>query len=363
MDKGGRRKVMKEIIVPAEALRRFVRAALVRSGVRRDVSDLVCEGLVQTSLRGVDSHGIRLLPHYIKGVKGGRINPDPKYSFKKTSASTGIFDSDHTFGHAACIEAAWKAVALAKEAGTGHVAVYNSSHFGAAAYYTLEIAKHDMIGFGFTNTDALVKSYDGKRPFLGNNPVSVAVPCKGEEPFCLDMATSVVTFNKIRQMREGRIPAPPGVGADKDGNDTTDAEKITTLLPIGGYKGYGLSMVIEILCSLLTGMPYGPHIPKMFEAPMSTKRCLGQFISAMRIDCFQDVESFKERMSVFMNELRGEPPMEQGRPVQVAGDPEKRAYRERSRCGVPLKEVEYAALERLAMELGLEAEFYGGSDR
>ncbi|MFH1189205.1 MAG: Ldh family oxidoreductase [Candidatus Omnitrophota bacterium] len=344
----------KEIRIQAGELERFAKEVLRKASVREDVASYVAEGLVQTSLRGVDSHGIRLLPHYVRGVQGGRINPDPKYGFKKTSASTGMFDADNTFGHAACMEAAKHAVALAGDAGTGHIAVYNSTHFGAAAYYALEIAKNDMIGMSFTNTDALVKTYGASRPFLGNNPICVAVPCEGEDPFCLDMATSVLTFNKIRQMREDGLEVPSGAGADKDGIETTDPNRITTLLPIGGYKGYGLSMVVEIFCSLLSGMPFGPHIPKMFEAPMSARRTLGQFVSAIRIDCFQDAGAFKKRMAMMVAELRNEPPADRNKPVQVAGDPEKKAAAERSRYGIPLKDTEYNELKKLGTEYGIE---------
>ena len=345
---------MNEVFVSAERLISFMMNVLLKANVRSDIARFVTEGLVQTSLRGVDSHGIRLLPHYLNGVKGGRINPNPNYTFTRTAPSTGLFDADHTFGHAAGMEAAKRAIELATEAGTGHIAIYNSTHFGAAAYYALEIAKHDMIGMIFTNTDALVKTYAGKRPFLGNNPICFAAPCEDEEPFCLDMATSVVTFNKIRQLREEKKPAPPGVGANKEGAETTDPNEITMLLPVGGYKGYGLSMVVEILCGLFTGMPYGPHIPKMFEAPMNQKRFLGQFVIAMKIDCFQNKEVFKERLSAMMKELRNEPALDRNIPVQVAGDPEKKNYEERIKKGIPLKPSEYEAFQKMSKEYDID---------
>ncbi len=323
--------------VTAIKLNSFINSVLIKAGVRKDVAGYVAEGLVQTSLRGVDSHGIRLFPHYLEGVKKGRINPDPDYKFKKTSSSTGMFNADHTFGHAAGMEAAKKSVELAKETGTGHIAVYNSSHLGAAAYYALEIAKHDMIGLSFTNTDALIRTYAGKRAFLGNNPFCAVVPIEGEEPFCLDMATSIITFNKVKQHRESKIPLYDGVAADSNGEETTDAERATMLLPLGKYKGYGLSMFTEVLCSLLTGMPYGPHIPKMFEASMSDKRYLGHFIIAMRIDCFQDKSEFKERMAVMFNEIRNEPAMDKDIPIQVPGDPEKAIAKKRGMTGIPIE--------------------------
>ena len=345
---------MKDILVTADALRSFANAALLKAGAREDVAGYVSEGLVQTSLRGVDSHGIRLLPHYIEAVKGGRINPNPDYRFKKTSASTGTLDADHTFGHAAGMEAAKKAVELAEDAGTGHVAVYNSTHFGAAAYYALEIAKHDMIGISFTHADSLMRTYGGKRAFLGTNPISFAAPMEAEEPFCLDMATTLFNFNKIKQLRERKLNAPAGVGADSEGIETTDPNEIAMLLPIGGYKGYGLSLMIEILCGTLTGMPYGPHISKMFAAPMSQKRFLGHFIIAIRIDCFQDKKVFKRRIAEMIKELRSEPPLNKEAPVMVAGDPEKRNYRERTVKGIPLAKNTFESLLKTGRELGVE---------
>lgn len=345
---------MRNIIVPIDTLRDFIYRVLLKAKVRREVAKYVTEGLIQTSLRGVDSHGVRLLPHYLKGVKGGRINPDPKYKFKRTSYSTGLLDADHTFGHAAGMEAARRAIELAKRAGTGHIAVYNSTHFGAAAYYALEIARHDMIGISFTNTDALVKTYAGKRPFLGNNPVCFAAPCKNEEPFCLDMATSIFTFNKVRQLAEHGQPLPAGIAANSKGIETTNPREATMLLPIGTYKGYGLSMAIEILCSLLTGMPYGPHIPKMFEAPMHQKRFLGHFISAIRIDCFQNKATFKERLSKMIEEIRNEPALDENIPVQVAGDPEKKAAQDRMKKGIPVEPNIFKIFIDIGKEYGIE---------
>lgn len=344
---------MSTVRLPVENLKTFVKEMLLRAGIREDVATHVAEGLVQASVRGVDSHGIRLLPHYIEGVRGGRINPNPQYRFERTSPSTGRLDADHAFGHAAGKEAARHAVLLAREAGSGWVAVENSSHFGAAAFFALEIAAQDMIGMSFTNTDALIRTYGGTRPFLGNNPICIAVPCDGEEPFCLDMATSVVSFNKIRQWREAGTRLPPGVAADASGRETEEASAAKSLLPIGGYKGYGLSLAVEILCSLLTGMPYGPQIPKMFEAPMSEHRRLGHLIGAIRIDCFQEPASFKRRLAALLRELRNEPRLDSAVPIQVAGDPEKREAQERRRRGVQLSPAELQPLNELAEAYGL----------
>ena len=184
--------------ISGKAAKQIIKGALLKENVDEQVTEYVAEGLVSTSLRGVDSHGIRLIHHYLAGIKSSRINPRPSYNLEKKMPTTAILDADNTFGHAACMEAARVAVEMAKEYGSGHVAVKNSTHFGAAAYFALEIAGNDMVGMSFTHSDSLIIPTFGKRSFLGNNPVCFSAPVKGETPFCLDMATSITTFNEIR---------------------------------------------------------------------------------------------------------------------------------------------------------------------
>jgi LDH2 family malate/lactate/ureidoglycolate dehydrogenase len=325
-----------EKLVPSDNIKEFIKKILFKAGVREDVLCNVAEGLIQASLRGIDSHGIRLLPHYVKGVEAGRINPNPNFSFEKTSISTGKFDGDHTFGHAAGVEGMNKAIGLAKEAGTGHVSVYNSSHFGVAAFFALLAAKQDMIGMSFTNATPHVLTTGSNRAFFGNNPVCFVAPCEGEEPFCLDMATSTITFNKVLQHKEANIPIPPNSVADANGNPTTDPESAKYLLPIGDYKGYGLSMMVDILCSLLSGMPGGDNVSEMYSENIGAKRYLGHFFVAMRIDCFEEISVFKKRMVEMVRALRSEPRREKDIPVQVPGDPEKKIAKIRMNEGIPI---------------------------
>lgn len=341
--------------ISAETARSLIKGALIAKGVEDEVADRVAEGLVSTSLRGVDSHGIRLIHHYLACVDSGRINPRPRFRVEKRTASCALLDADHTFGHAAAMKAAQLAVELARETGAGHVAVKNSTHFGAAAYYALYIANRDMIGMSFTHSDSLIIPTHGKRSFLGNNPVCFAAPMDGEGPFCLDMATSIITFNEVRRLRDRGERAPDGVGADSEGRITTDPNEITMLTPVGGYKGYGLSLMVEVLCSMLTGMPYGPHIPKMFEN-LSEKRHLGHYVSALDISAFIEVEVFKKRMKAMMDELRSEPSLDPEVPVMVAGDPEKKSESVRSVEGIPLTEEELKGFRELneAYKLNLD---------
>lgn len=332
--------------ISGTAAKSIIKGALLKEGVDEQVAEYVAQGLTSTSLRGVDSHGIRLIHHYLAGVKSGRINPRPQFKVEKKMATAAVLDADDTFGHAACMEAVKVAVQMAGEFGSGHVAVKNSTHFGAAAYYSIEIASHDMVGMSFTHSDSLIVPTFGKRSFLGNNPICFAAPVKDEEPFCLDMATSITTFNEIRRLRETGERAPEGVGLDSEGRPSTDPNEITMLTPVGEYKGYGLSLMVEILCSMLTGMNYGPHISKMFEK-LENKRHLGQFVSALNISAFQEVDVFKERMSLLLNELRSEPSLDPGNRVMVADDPQKKNYARRTMEGIPLTKAELTQFEHL----------------
>lgn len=339
--------------IKAEQIRDTFFHLLKAAGIRQDVAEYMIEGLIQASLRGVDSHGIRLLPHYLRGFEGGRLNKNPKYKFTQTAASTGKLDGDHAPGHAAGMEGMKKAINLAKKAGVGAVTVNNSTHFGAAAYYAFLAAKEDMIGLSFTHATSHVLSYNGIRPFFGNNPICLAAPCEGEEPFCLDMATTVATFNKVQQYKEAKETLPPGWAVDENGIETNDPLKVGSLLPIGGYKGFGLSMMVEILCALLASAPYGPKVSRMFDTSLSEKRQLGHFFMAIRINAFEDPAIFKRRLKNMMDELRQEPARDSRNPVLVPGDPEKKHYAERSRAGIPAPSTLLKELELVGKNYGI----------
>lgn len=338
----------------ADGICNFLASVLKAVGIRDDVIKHVADGLLSASLRGVDSHGIRLLPHYIAAVENGRINPQPLYKFEPTALSTGVFDADHTFGHAAGIEAVHRAMAMANSTGAGVVIVYNSTHCGTSAFFALEAAKNDFIGLAFTHANSLLNTPNTTRPFFGLNPIAMAVPCEGEEPFCYDSAPSVITWNKLLQLRQENINAPLLSGADDKGTPTNDPHKITQLLPIGGYKGFGLAMIVDILCGLLTGMPVGRDISDMYKTPLSQRRYLGQFYMAIKIGAFQPLDVFKKRMKKLMDDVRSEPKTDANNPIMVSGDPEKKAASERMKNGIPVKEHDLNAFKALSDKYGIK---------
>ena len=341
-------------LIAAENLSVFIKKILSKENVDPISATNVAEGLVHASIRGVDSHGIRLLPHYLRGLEGGRINGNPVYNFEKTTSTTGILDADNAFGHAAGMRAVKHLIELTKESGMGSVSVRHSTHFGAASFFGLEIARHGMLGFSFTHSDPLIPPSGGKKPFLGNNPICFTCPVEGEGPLCVDMATSMITFNKVLRMREDKLVAPNGVGYDSEGSVTTDPEKIISLAPVGGYKGYGLSLMVEILCATLSGMPIAPNIGHMYKDGPDKKRNLGHFFMAINIESFLGLHSFNRRMKDIINELRMQEPTNINAPIMVAGDPEKKTENERAQNGIPVGSHEIAFLEELALKYGIK---------
>lgn len=340
------------IRVPAPVARKLAFELLLATGVQTWVAEATAEGLWHASLRGTDSHGLRLLPHYLLGVEKGRINPAPQISFSRTALSTGRLDADHTFGHAAGIAAMDKAIELAQETGLGFVGVFNSSHCGAMSYFGLRPCASDMIGLAFTHASPKVMTPGSTQSFFGTNPICVCAPMDGEAPFCLDSAPTSVTSNQLLLLSEAGLSLPAGVAADSTGQLTTDPKAAAQLIPIGGYKGFGLTMMVDIFCGLLTGMPAGPDISMMYRAPMSERRHLGQFYGALRISAFEDPPEFKARLKKLCDGVRSQPLRgDAEEPPMVPGDPEKETEEERLRDGIPLPSGLVSELEGWARRL------------
>lgn len=339
---------------PAEDVYNFVEAVLLKSGVEERAAQVTARGLWQTSLRGVDSHGIRLLLHYVQGVRGGRVNPQAHIQFEKTSATTGRVDADHGFGHAAGMLAMQKAIEMARKSGSGQVAVANSNHCGSMAFFALEAAKNDMIGTAYTNASPNMRSANATTRFFGTNPICMAAPMSREGPFCYDGATTMVALNKIRNMGDQGQEIPNGWGADSEGKDTTDPAAVSQLLPMGDYKGFGLAMIVDILCGVMTGMPTGDQVTDMFRDPNSEKRHLGHFFTATRIDAFQEASQFKDRLQELADRIRQQPRQDPDTPVMIPGDPEKAYEADRKEFGIPINEAVLGDFRKLAEELELK---------
>lgn len=234
------------------AFHKLMEKVLVERGLDHKVANSMVSSLIQTSLRGVDSHGINLFPHYYQELILNKVSKDTDIDINQTSDTTCVIDANNVFGHYAGDQAIKKIIEMCSHSGVAAVSVKNSNHFGAAAYFTNQIANMGYFGFAFSNSEAYVNAHNTKELFLGTNPFCFSAPMKDEEPFCLDMATSTIPWNKVKNHRRWNKPLSSGWALDENGNETNDPHAAKSLTPIGSYKGFGLAMVIEILCSGLT---------------------------------------------------------------------------------------------------------------
>ena len=315
-------------------------AALDRRGVEAQSVADVTAALIETSLRGVDSHGINLFPHYCRAVDSGRINKQPRLNMVRKTVSAGVLDADHGFGHRAGHAAMDIAVEMAGETGIGAVAVRNSSHFAAAGYYGMMAARCGHIGLAFTNADALVKAHGSPISFFGTNPICIAAPMADEAPFCLDMATSQISWNKILGYRRSGQPLEPNWAFNEYGGSTESADAARSLAPAGQYKGFGLGMAIEILCGLLTGGPVARELIAMYEN-LPERRHISHFFIALNIESFVSITEFCSRLSAMAKEIRSLPALDADHPPQIPGDPEKNAMARRLKAGIPMDSVKF----------------------
>ncbi len=323
---------------------------LLARGVNGTSVKHVVDSLISTSLRGVDSHGINLFPYYCRAVESGRIAKDPKIEIKMTSESAAVIEADDAFGHHSGAVAIDLAVELAGKTGIAAVGVKHSTHFGAAAYFALRAAEKGFIGLSFTNGDALVKAYSSKEPFFGTNPICFTAPLADEGPFCLDMATSLVSWNKINNYRRNNAPIPAHWAFDKDGRSVVDPHLAKSLSPIGDYKGFGLGMMVDILCGVLMGGLTSKDILPMYTSPIEVKRKISHFFMAIDVSKFILLKTFAEKLQHIVEDIRNLPRLEGAQPMMVAGDPEKISETERRISGIPVDEIKFGEFLELSQD-------------
>ena len=315
----------------------FTKKVLKKSGLNNQSINAVSIGLCEASLRGVDSHGIKLLSHYVNSAINGRKNINPKMKLTKKFPALGVLDADSAFGHAAGFKAIDVGMKIAKKYGIGAIVVNNSSHCGSMASMALRAARNGYIAFAFTHADALMLTFAGKVPYFGTNPICFAAPRFKKEPYCLDMATTSISWNKLLNYRNNAKTLPINLAADKQGRATQNASIANSLLPSGGYKGFGLASMVEILCGVYSGMKFGKDIPSMYVHPISKKRKLGQFYIVMRTDGFLDSKSFIKRMEKMYKDIYNLEPYNKTKKIMLPNDIEIKTSNERLKLGIPIE--------------------------
>jgi ureidoglycolate dehydrogenase (NAD+) len=342
-------------MVPAAELSAWAVRCLRAVKVRPKDARLIAESLVQTSLWGIDSHGIARLGHYLSRFTAGSIDPRPNLRLKRSGPCSAQLDGRHGHGIVVCHRAMDIAIALAKKNGVGVVGVSNSSHCGAIGLYGRKAAAAGMVSVGFTHSDAFVAPYGGRKKFLGTNPICITVPTAiPDQPLCFDMATSAVPYNRVVNYRRENRPLQPGWALDHKGRPTTDPHDVACLLPLAGYKGYGLALMIDLLCGPLNGMPFGPHIPAMYVG-LEKRRRLGSFFVVFDPRRFGGGKTIRTVAGRCAREARAQPRSEPSVGIQVPGDPELRTAKRRGREGIPIEPGLREEFTRWSIRLGVKA--------
>lgn len=345
--------------IPGDRLEAFCRQALAACGANEDTVRAATDAMMHGSRIGVDSHGVRLLDHYVSALAGGRVNRQPAMRLAAAFGAIATLDADHAHGALAAYEGMRHAVDLAGRFGIGAVAIRNSSHFGPAGAFAMEAARSGFIGIAFCNSDSLVRLHGGAARFHGTNPIACAVPVDGAQPWLLDMATSAIPYNRVQLYRSLGISLPDGVASDARGEDVDDPSLVDMLAPVGaafGFKGAGLAGLVEIFSAVLSGARLSPDIAPMSGTDFATPRNVGAFVMALKPDAFVDQATFRGGMSRYLEALRGSPARE-GATVMAPGDREWAEEERREREGIPVDPATISAFKALAARYGLDLPF------
>lgn len=325
------------------------------AGAPKQQAHVVGIHLAQSNLYGVDSHGVQNLPVYIRLIREGRINPRSEWSVVRESPSTALIDASWGIGQVSAEAAMKLAIEKGAATGIGAVGLRNSNHVGRLGHYTELAAQAGMIGVAYVNTDPTVAPWGGTKPRLGTNPVSYAMPVPGGHPILVDFASSVVAEGKVRAALARGERIPEGWIVDKDGRPSTDPADlyapsspsnplsiVGALLPAGGYKGYGLAIVSDVLGGALTG----------WRCSVDVESGNGALFQAIDIESFSSRSEYDNRVRKLIADIKSSPTAPGFKEVLVPGEPEFRTAEQR-KPGIPIPETTWSQIRTVGESLNV----------
>jgi len=333
-----------------ERLAAWAIACLEKVGVPPDEAKLVGESLVQTSVWGVDSHGVLRLTHYLNRLTIGSIKCAAVPVVMRTGPVTAQVHGEDGLGIIHATLAMETAIEMAKDAGVGVVGVGHSSHCGAMQLYTRMAAREHLVGVALTHPSSVVVPHGGRDKYFGTNPLSIAFPRAGGDPVCLDMATSQVAWNRVLNARIEGHDLDEGVAVDAHGEPTVDPHEARAAVPLGGpiygYKGYGLAFMIDLLCGAMNGMTFGPYINSMYDE-LDRPRKIGHLAIAIDPGRFAGAHTLEATVDAVVKDLktRGE--------ILFPGEPELIEQEKRRAAGIPVDAEALADMNQWSTRLGL----------
>jgi LDH2 family malate/lactate/ureidoglycolate dehydrogenase len=349
------------------ALEGFCKAVFVGQGLAPEDAAIAAEVLVAADAMGLPSHGVGRLGRYVEGLRTGLMDPKARPETLVDGPSTLVVDAHGAMGAPISVRTMAAVIGKARTGASAFACVRNSNHFGIAGWYARMALSEDMIGIAMTNTAALGVPTFGAAAMFGTNPLAFAAPADREGAFVLDMSTTVVTRGKLEVYdRQGR-DLPEGWAVDRNGQSASDPaatlhdmqERLGGgILPLGGlgtgfggHKGYGLAVMVDILCALLSGAAFGAGV---IDSPSSSAR-VSHFFGALRIAPFRDPAEFRRDMDRMLAELRATPHAAGRDRVWFAGLPEAERERESGELGVPLLPATWAAIRAIGEDTGIKA--------
>lgn len=332
----------------------FSTKLLTTAGAPDAVARAVSESLVAADLRGVSSHGVVRLGVYLKRMAEGMIDPKAEPQLERDDGPVGLLDGRNNFGAYVGARGLDIAMARAKTHGAYILGVRHSNHFGTGAHYLQQAVSQGLAMIVMSNASQTMPPTGGVRPFMGTNPIAFGFPTGTDVPFILDMATSLVARGKIIVAASKGEAIPLGWAVDKDGNPTTDAHAALdgAVLPLGGAKGSGLAMAIDILCGVLTGAGFGPSVNNMYdnwEEPQN----VGHMFIVLDIARWMPLETFMARLDDYIRLLKLEPRAGGVEEIFYAGEIEGRLEASRLRDGITLPAKVEDELNALGAAYGL----------
>ena len=349
------------IKIDAITLKNWISEVFLVSGFSQENALLAADVLVEADLRGIDSHGVARLSGYVRLIQKNRINPNPKFKVEHRKKTMAHLDADSGIGLLSAPFAMKIAADITSDYGSGWVGISNSNHFGIAAYHAMMALDHDFIGFSMTNASPLVTPANGKQRMLGTNPICVAIPTLNEIPFVLDMATAAAANGKLEIAERVNKPIPKGWAITNQGKDTIHASALKSggmLLPLGGnsdgafHKGFGLGSWVDIFSGVITGANFGPWVPPFVSfldpLPNQPGNGIGHFVGCWDLDGFQDKQTTKEKMDLWINTFKNTTPINSENPVKIPGEIEHFLKLDRSKNGIPLVEAVVKDIQQLS---------------
>ena len=336
----------------ASALRGYCVSVLTASGVERSCAEAVADALIDAELTGVSTHGVSRLAVYMQRMDASVMSRENNIRIVRESTSTLVVDAGNSLGAAAAKFTMTKCIEKARETGVCFAAVRNSNHFGTAAFYTKMAAEAGMMGLCCANLKGNVAPFGAAEPYLGTNPLSLSCPTK-TRPLVTDIATSTVALGKLILAQKLGKSIPEGWALDKDGRPTTDpaAGRAGSLVPIGGAKGSGLAIMVDVLCGILSGGPYGPHLHDLYV--MDEPQGVSHFLGAIDIAHFIEPAAFKSALSAMSREIKALKKADGVEEIFLPGERSGRKAEENAANGIEVPQPVYEELLGLGKPYGL----------